>query len=165
MTESCSASAPAAVGLTGADFQLLSEARRATLTTVRPDGRPRPVPVCFTYVREAKGEPRIYVALDAKPKRVADPRRLARVRDIERDERVTVLVDRWSENWGELAWLRIDGRAELIEPSHGLAEHEAAVAGLRARYPQYETQPLESMPLLRITVTELARWSASEAST
>ena len=74
----------------------------------------------FAFAVDATTEadlPVLYSALDEKPKSVADPRELGRVRDILARPSVSVLVDRWSEDWSELAWLRLDGNALLIEPT------------------------------------------------
>ena len=76
----------------------------------------------------------LYTPIDEKPKETADPRQLARIRDIERRADVTVLIDRWDEDWHHLAWLRINGRASLTEDP---AERDSAIAALRAKYPQY----------------------------
>jgi PPOX class probable F420-dependent enzyme len=131
------------------------------LATRRADGRSRLVPLAFATTQSEDGTLVLYSALDEKPKSVADPRDLARVRDIERDPRVTVLVDRWSEDWRELAWLRLDGRAEVLGPTDEMAgEHRHAVGLLRARYPQYESQQLETRPLLRIVIERAVDWRA-----
>ena len=133
------------------DPTFLLDARRATLATIAPDGRPRLVPVCFVVVDDV-----IWSPLDEKPKSIDDPRALARVRDIERDARVAVLVDRWSEDWEELGWLRIDGQAELVRtPDHTI------IAALRTKYPQYADHDLESRPMIRITIDRSTAWGAS----
>ena len=139
--------------------RFLADARTATLGTIAPDGRPRLVPVCFVLV---DGDPpHVWIPLDEKPKTSADPRELARVRDIARDPRVTLLVDRWSEDWTELAWLRCDGRAVLVEPETNETEandRRAAVAALRAKYPQYAHHALERRPLVRVSVERAQSW-------
>lgn len=138
---------------------LLKSARRATLATIAPDGRPRLVPACFALPSDPTTERiTLYVPLDEKPKRSADPGALARVRDIARDPRVTVLVDHWSEDWSELAWLRLEGTASLVEPR--AAGHAVGVSALRRRYPQYRDHALESRPLIRIDVERMVAWSA-----
>ncbi len=136
---------------------LLGDARRAVLATVRPDGRPRLVPI--SYAADI-GLGVLYSALDDKPKSVGDPRRLARVRDIAERPQVSVLIDRWSEDWNELAWLRIDGLAGLLEPAERdhADEHAGAVERLRERYPQYASQPLEERPIVRIAVEGATGW-------
>src|SRR6267378_2021006 len=88
----------------------LESARQAVLATIAPDGRPRLVPICFVVAGEP---PILYTPIDDKPKRTDKPFALARVRDIEADPRVTVLVDRWDEDWARLAWLRCVGSATV----------------------------------------------------
>ena len=137
----------------------LESARRAVLATFAPDGHPRLLPICFVL----SGEPPIvYTPIDDKPKRTDDPLALARVRDIEADPRVTILVDRWAEDWTRLAWLRAEGRAALLDPGIA-AEHAAAVAALREKYPQYATHRLEDRPLIRITLQRVIGWGVTEA--
>ena len=142
--------------LTDDDRRLLAGARRAVLATIAPDGHPRLVPVCFVV---DPVHPVVYTPLDDKPKSVDDPTALARVRDIAADERAALLVDRWDEDWTRLAWLRLDGRAALLAPD--APGHQAIVAALRARYPQYATHRLDDRPLIAITVDRATRWGAA----
>jgi PPOX class probable F420-dependent enzyme len=148
-----------AVPLSATQRTFLTTARRAVLATIAPDGRPRLVPICFSV---AEGESILYTALDDKPKRTADPLALARVRDIRGDPRVSVLADRWDEDWTRLAWLRCDGRAELLEPDDPGGEHDRAIAALRSRYPQYAAHPLESRPIIRVTLERVVDWGLSD---
>ena len=132
----------------------LTAPRTATLATISPDGRPRLVPICFVVIDDVVWSP-----LDEKPKRVSDVRDLARVRDIERDSRVTLLVDRWSEDWSGLAWLRIEGRAALVDGD------PAVIAGLRAKYPQYVDHDLESRPMIAVTIERATSWGRLDHAT
>ena len=131
--------------------ELLTRARRAVLATIAPDGSPRLVPIAYAYLDGV-----IYSALDEKPKRVADPHDLARVRDITERPQVSVLVDEWDEDWTKLAWRRLNGRASILEP--GDAEHPVAVRLLRERYPQYAEHRLEDRPVIRIAVERSVSW-------
>ncbi len=131
----------------------LATARRAVLGTIAPDGRPRLVPICYVL---AGGEPVLYSPLDDKPKRGTDPLTLARIRDIRLDPRVTVLADRWDEDWTRLAWLRCDATARVHDPS--AAGHGVIVAALRAKYPQYQAHRLEDRPLVRIEIERVTSW-------
>jgi PPOX class probable F420-dependent enzyme len=142
--------------LTDDDRALLGASRRAVLATIAPDGRPRPVPICFVVDPD---RPVVYTPLDEKAKRSDDPSDLARVRDIARDPRVTLLIDRWDEDWSRLAWLRLDGLAALCHADD--PARAGVIAALRARYPQYERQRLEDRPMIRIDVERVARWSSS----
>jgi PPOX class probable F420-dependent enzyme len=147
--------------LTGPEHAFVAEARRAVLATIRPDGEPRLVPVCFVLVDEPDdlGRPLLYSPIDEKPKRSADPHRLGRVQDLLVLPAVTLLVDRWSEDWERLGWVRLSGRAQILEPEpHERAEHAAAVATLRAKYPQYDEQALEARPLIRMSIDRVQRW-------
>ena len=151
--------------LTAAERRFLGAARRATLATTDGAGRPRLVPVCFVLADDDEaGRPLLYSSLDAKPKRDADPHRLARVRDILARPAVTLLVDRWEEDWSRLAWLRVRGMAEIIEPGDEIraAEQAAATAALRAKYRPYAAHDLEARPLIRIALTEAVAWGDLE---
>jgi PPOX class probable F420-dependent enzyme len=137
----------------------LEASRRAILATIAPDGRPRPVPICFILSRE---RPILYTPIDDKPKQSDDPLALARVRDIKADPRVTVLVDQWDEDWTRLAWLRAEGRASVLDAAVG-SEHANAVEALRVKYPQYETHRLEHRPLIQVTLERVTVWGLDPA--
>lgn len=143
--------------LSKAEHELLSECRRAVLATTGAEGQPKLVPIAYAAAVDGARGLLLYSALDEKPKRVDDPRSLARVRNILARPRVSVLVDRWSEDWAELCWLRLDGLAQLLEATEA-AEHQRAVAMLRERYPQYATHRLEARPILRISVERAVSW-------
>jgi PPOX class probable F420-dependent enzyme len=138
--------------------RLLFENRRATLTTIDArDGRPRSVPICFVVV---DGD--LYSPLDEKPKSTADPTDLWRVRNLARDPRATILLDRWSEDWHELAWLELECAGELVQPRD--SGHDSAVDALRSKYPQYAGHDLASRPLLRFRVERTVAWSGGAPS-
>lgn len=138
----------------------LAGARRAVLVTIAPDGRPRPVPICFVLDPR---RPTLYTPLDEKPKAVDEPMRLARVRDLLADPRVSVLVDRWDEDWSQLGWLRAHGQASMLQPAGDSPRHAAAVKALRAKYPQYGSHDLEARPIIRIAIEHVTSWGALEA--
>ena len=76
---------------------------------------------------------------------------------------LTLIIDRWDEDWDRLAWLRIYGHGELLEPQPGeQAEHAAAVALLRDRYPQYASHDLEHRPIIRVALERVVSWGAFE---
>ena len=142
---------------------LVDTARTGTLATRRPDGRPRLVPVCYWLAPEPddRGRPRLYSPLDEKPKQVVDPHGLGRVRDLLVLPEATLLVEHWDEDWRRLAWVRFEGRASLLEPEpHERAEHAAAVAGLRAKYPQYTDHALDGRPIIRIVADSVLSCAA-----
>jgi PPOX class probable F420-dependent enzyme len=132
----------------------LRAARVARLATADGGGRPHLVPVCFAV----EGE-RAYIALDAKPKSVA-PARLKRVRNITENPRVALLADYYSEDWSRLSFVLASGTASLVEPGEG--EHDAAVALLRDKYPQYARMPIEGQPVIAVALESAHVWQAGE---
>jgi len=150
--------------------RFVAAARRGTLATLDPRGLPRLVPICFVLDEPVggSGDPDqrfvLYSAIDEKPKRSADPLRLARVRDILARQTATILVDRWDEEWDRLAWVRLDCQATILPPAEDdPGERRRAIAALRAKYPQYRAQHLESRPLIRLNCQVGAAWGALDA--
>jgi PPOX class probable F420-dependent enzyme len=144
-----------------AERELVAAARRAVLGTVAPEGLLRLVPICFVLAerRDGRGRPVLYAPLDEKPRRSPDPLRLARVEDIKARPEVTVLVDRWSEDWRALGWVRMHGEAAVVRPVPGeREEHASAVAALRVKYRQYAGHDLEARPIIRVAVTRATSW-------
>ena len=146
-----------------ADRLAFIEGRRtATLATLSATGQPRLVPICFVLADPVPGDARaaLYSPLDEKPKRGADVRALARVRDIGDRSRVTMLFDRWDEDWTHLAWLRARGTASIVEPHENALAHARVIEALRAKYPQYRGQRIDALPLIRVVIDEVVSWSA-----
>jgi PPOX class probable F420-dependent enzyme len=148
--------------LTPAELEFLIAARRAVLATLDQEGLPRLVPCCFSVLEhgDATSPLIVHTPIDDKPKLSADPHDLARVRDIRRRPDVTLLVDRWSEDWDRLGWLRLRGRAELLESEDPAVSEERvrAIGALRTKYSQYAGHALEERPIIRIAVASAARW-------
>lgn len=133
--------------------RFVTDARRAVLATTDPTGAARLVPICFALETDA---PVLWTPIDEKPKSSDDPRALARVRDIEARPRVSILVDRWDEDWARLGWVRLHGEAALVEP--GAPGHATAAISLRARYPPYAEHDLEGRPMIRVTLLRATSW-------
>ncbi|MBV8980837.1 MAG: TIGR03668 family PPOX class F420-dependent oxidoreductase [Acidimicrobiia bacterium] len=120
-----------------------SEARVARLATVTATNDPHLVPICFAVDGDTGT---IYSAVDAKPKTTPD---LKRLRNIEANPRVTLLVDHYDDDWTRIWWVRVDGHAAV-------ENHEPrAVELLTAKYRQYLDNPHS---LGRIVVVQPARW-------
>jgi PPOX class probable F420-dependent enzyme len=123
--------------------------RVAHLATADADAVPHLVPITFAVAGDV-----IVTAVDAKPKRGGTLRRLA---NITVHARVSVLVDRYDEDWDQLWWVRADGTAQVLEDG---AAFDDAVERLRDRYPQYGTVGIIG-PLIVIQVDRWTGWSAS----
>lgn len=133
--------------LPGRVASLLDIERRGVMTTISADGSAHAVPVVFAWVGAEIVSP-----IDHKPK-TGDI--LARVKNIGRDDRVTLLVDHYDEDWTKLVWLMIRGRA-TVDPD---ASPELMQV-LNHRYPQYEPDERHDA-LLRIQPVRLSWWSWS----
>ena len=133
---------------------LLRESRVARLGTADEAGQPLVVPVCYVFDGH-----RCFSAIDAKPKRVP-PRSLRRVRNIEANPRVSLLVDRYDEEWSRLAWVIVEGRADIVTVR---AERAAAVDLLKEKYAQYRAMGLdpETVVIVRLTPGRLLFWRGS----
>ncbi|MEU6037321.1 TIGR03668 family PPOX class F420-dependent oxidoreductase [Actinomadura sp. NPDC047616] len=119
------------------------------LATVDEHGRPHLVPVTFAVRRGV-----LYTAVDHKPKRSRDLRRLANIRA---NPHVSLLADHYDDDWERLWWVRADGHARVIEDDAGMAE---PIALLRDRYAQYRDRPPEG-PVIAVTIDAWSGWSAS----
>lgn len=131
--------------------RFITERRIARLATADASGQPAVVPVCYVFDSE-----NIYSALDEKPKQV-EHRNLQRVRNIEANPKVSLVVDDYSEDWSELVFVVITGLASIIEPDGD--EHWRAVALLREKYPQYRSMQIERTPMIKITPLRVKRWA------
>jgi PPOX class probable F420-dependent enzyme len=151
--------------LTDAELAFLRPSRTAVLATLDTGGRPRLVPICFVVAPELdeRGRLVLHTPIDEKPKQSDDPRQLQRIQDLLILPEVTLLVDRWAEDWSKLAWLRLYGRGEILEPEpREVEEHAAAIAALREKYEQYRTHRLEDRPIIRLTIDRVRSWGAIE---
>ena len=130
----------------------LEEARVARLATLDAEYGPHIVPVCFVYDGKV-----FYSAVDGKPKRVA-PERLARLRHITASPQIALVVDEYQEDWGQLWYILVRGKAQLI-PNSAHQERAQAIRQLRAKYPQYAAAMLpDDAPVIRITPERITSW-------
>jgi PPOX class probable F420-dependent enzyme len=121
------------------------DARVARLATVDATGRPHVVPICFAIEGDM-----LYTAVDEKPKRTRQLRRLA---NIAANPAVEVLIDHYEEDWTRLRWVRLRGSARIVEDRH-------AVELLSAKYQQYRDRP-PAGPVIAVTIEERSEWTAS----
>lgn len=123
--------------------------RVARLATSDAAGAPHAVPICYAFDGS-----RIYSALDLKPKQVKG-RRLKRVRNIEANPRVSLVIDDYSEDWSALAYVLVQGAAEVLEDG---AERDRAEEMLRQKYSQYDELLEKGCTVLKIIPTSVTSW-------
>lgn len=109
------------------------------------------MPICF-----ACDGARIVSAVDHKPKSTPA---LARLDDIERTGRATLLVDHYDDvDWSALWWVRVTGPASVHSPTD--PRSASAVGQLTEKYAQYrESAPAGST--YAIDIESLTWWKAS----
>jgi len=108
----------------------IDKARVARLATADDKGQPYLVPVVFVFDQES-----FFIPLDEKSKKVR-PEKLRRVRNIQKNPNIALLIDEYSGDWRKLFFVMILGKAsiigkgqvELLSRAHKL---------LYAKYPQY----------------------------
>ena len=118
-------------------------ARVARLATAGGDGQPHLVPVTFAVDGDL-----IYTAVDYKPKKSTNLRRLKNIRE---NPQVALLVDHYAEDWDELWWVRVDGWASVVEDGQGLQD---PLDVLCAKYEQYQ----QRRPAGPVVVIQADRW-------
>jgi len=131
--------------------ELLREGRVARLGTADRTGQPLVVPVCYVFDGRS-----CFSAIDAKPKRIPAGG-LRRVRNIAENSRVSLLVDRYDEEWTRLAWVIVQGRADVLADG---PERVGAIELLRDKYTQYRVMGLDraTATVIRISPERAMSW-------
>ena len=124
-------------------------ADHGVLATINGTGAPDLVPVCFSIVGDG-----LAIPVDSvKPKRSTA---LGRIRNLERDPRATLLVERWdAADWSRLWWVRLSLHRADVPTEVG----EQLVAQLRERYPQYAGATFDAVLTFRID--RISGWEAA----
>jgi PPOX class probable F420-dependent enzyme len=117
----------------------------ARLATADGSGAPHVVPVVFALREDV-----VVIAVDHKPKRSTD---LKRLRNIAANSRVSLLADHYDEDWTQLWWVRADGHARVLTGD----TRAEPVRRLVAKYPQYASRPPDG-PVIHIDITTWRGW-------
>lgn len=134
------------------EIQRFTDAPRAQLSTINPDGTPHLVPIVFAV---APTGDRIFTAIDWKPKTT---QKLQRLDNIRADPAVSLIVDHYTDDWSQLWWIRADGNAHIADSSS--TEGTLATDTLVAKYSQYENNRPNG-PVIIIEKLSWRSWSAS----
>jgi len=130
-------------------LEFLTGSRVARLATIRPDGRPHIVPITFAVT-----DGTIVTMIDHKPKTTS---RVQRLRNIEANPSVSVLVDQWAEDWERLRWVRADGTARIHSEDDVWRKAREV---LIAKYTQYADQPPQGVAIA-ISIDGVTGWASS----
>ncbi len=122
-------------------------ARVARVGTLDEHGRVHLVPIVFVVDGDT-----LYSSSDPSDRRVK------RLRNIETNPGVVVLVDEYDEEWENVWWVRMRGRGRVLEDG---AEVSRARELLAEKYPQYEGDP-GSGPVMAVDVEQWRAWAYSD---
>lgn len=125
--------------------------RVARLATVDGAGCPLVLPICYIVAGES-----LYSPTDAKPKRVP-VQRLKRLRNIQENPQVALVIDDYGDDWTQLAYVILHGTAQILT---GGSAFERAVAALREKYSQYRQMPIQENPMIAVHLTRAVSWGA-----
>lgn len=127
----------------------IADARLGRLATADGTGQPLVVPICYAWDGEA-----LVSAIDAKPKRAGD---LKRVRNIRENPKVSVVIDHYDEDWRRLRWVIIQGLAEIITAGR---DFSAGADLLLSKYPQYRGMGLsrDAGTMIKVRPGKVLQW-------
>ena len=137
--------------LSDAQRRFVDQRRVAHLATADARAVPHVVPVCYAVSGDT-----LYITIDEKPKR-GPVSTLKRLRNIGENPAVSIVVDRYEEDWSQLGWVMLHGHAEILSDG---TEHAAAQALLRSRYRQLETMQIAQHPVIAVRIERTTSWGS-----
>lgn len=106
---------------------LVNNARVARLATIDfEETKPHIVPVVFVF-----GGNSYYIPIDKKSKKDYDPERLRRVRNIQENPNVALLIDEYDEDWSKLFFVMIQGKGSLIGKFTGYDDDAKKIGNIK----------------------------------
>jgi PPOX class probable F420-dependent enzyme len=135
--------------------EFIQRVRVARLATTDSDFKPHLVPVVFVFDGN-----HFFIPVDEKRKK-AKPEKLRRIKNIQGNSNVALLIDEYNEDWTRLAFVMIQGIAS-IEKSRPQADIQAqeALKLLTIKYTQYQRVGTGEI-LIRIKPEKVVSWRSS----
>lgn len=134
--------------------EFIERARVARLATIDSEFKPHLVPVVFVFDGN-----HFFIPVDEKRK-TAKPEKLKRIRNIQDNPNVTLLIDEYSEDWTKLTFVMIQGKASVATKEEGNIQVREAYKKLMTKYLQYQKVSVGEMCII-ITPKKVASWSNS----
>ena len=134
--------------------EFIERARVARLATIDSEFKPHLVPVVFVFDGN-----HFFIPVDEKRK-TAKPEKLKRIRNIQDNPNVTLLIDEYSEDWTKLAFVMIQGKASVATKEEGNIQVREAYKKLMTKYIQYQKVGVGEMCII-ITPKKVASWRNS----
>jgi len=132
---------------------LIKRAKVARLATVDQKSHPYVVPVVFVFHENS-----FFIPLDEKVKTV-NARKLKRVKNIEKNPNVTLLIDEYQNDWKKLFFLMIHGKATVIDGKNTKLMDKIHKL-LISKYPQYKKICVGNS-CIKINPTKVTFWNNS----
>jgi len=132
---------------------LIKGAKVARLATVDQKSHPYVVPVVFVFHENS-----FFIPLDEKVKTV-NARKLKRVKNIEKNPNVTLLIDKYQNDWKKLFFLMIQGKATITNSKNNKLMdiiHKLLIS----KYPQYKKIGIGNS-CITINPTKVTFWKNS----
>ena len=123
--------------------------RVARFATAEPSGQPHVVPICY-----AVSDDTMYFTIDEKRKQPTN-KPLKRIRNIQKNPQVALVVDRYEDDWTQLGWVMVQGKAALLDDGE---EHTKAQRLLKDRYPQLERMQITDLPVIAVRIKRVVSW-------
>ena len=115
---------------------IVDKATVARLATVDSECKPHLIPVVFVFDNDC-----YFIPIDEKTKR-SKPENLKRIKNIQQNPNVALLIDEYNEDWRKLYFIMIQGKASIIGgkelEQNELKLLEKAHKLLSAKYLQYQ---------------------------
>jgi PPOX class probable F420-dependent enzyme len=133
------------------ELAFIRAARVAHLATADAKRQPHVIPICFVFDGKY-----FYSPIDQKPKRVA-ARKLKRTTNIRENPHVSLVIDRYEEDWRKLAYILVFGKAQIVLSGK---KYLKAIRLLRKKYAQYQTMAIDERPMIVIKPKRIIGWGA-----
>jgi PPOX class probable F420-dependent enzyme len=135
----------------------IQRARVARLATVGSEFKPHLVPTVFVFDGS-----HFFIPIDEKRKK-AKPENLRRIKNIQGNPNVALLIDEYSEDWTRLAFVMIQGKASVMESRKqaDILLLLQAQEELATKYIQYQNIGIGEMCIM-IKPEKVVSWRSSQ---
>ena len=134
--------------------EFVGRARVARLATIDAEFKPHLVPVVFVFDGNS-----FIIPIDEKRKK-AKPGELKRIRNIQENPNVALLIDNYSEDWTRLTFVTIQGKASVAGKTEENIQVREAYERLMTKYLQYQKVGVGEMCII-IAPEKVVSWSNS----
>jgi PPOX class probable F420-dependent enzyme len=136
--------------------EFIQRVRVARLATIDSEFKPHLVPVVFVFDGN-----HFFIPVDEKRKKTK-PEKLRRIKNIQGNPNVALLIDEYSEDWSRLAFVMIQGTASVVKsrPQADI-QLKQALKELTTKYTQYQKIGTGEMCII-IKPEKVASWRSSQ---